>query len=233
MIGGTAGLADADRKRSRSGGDFRRKSAAWSHERMTDSARGPRAKTAGEYLRAARARLEKDRRVQGAAQYGLRLLSQILDELRGEIDGWEMAELTAVYDTLAMLVADALDIEAAEAFRALAVLCDDKEALRLTRGQAEPTSKLLRLLRERLLWVTVTYDSGMDGRCGRVTDVAYRNAVGDPMSARAAVELGYDDLPGRVRERMISGGQQAVRYQLYPAPALTSRPAGSDERNQS
>ena len=118
-------------------------------------------------------------------------------------------------------------------FCALVVLCDDKEAFRLTRGQPEPAPGLLRLLRERVLWVTVTYDSGAGGRCGRVTEIAYRNAAWDLRSARAAVEFGYEDLPAQVRERMMTGGQQAVRYQLYPASALTSRPAETDERDQS
>ena len=60
---------------------------------MNDSLLGPHIKTARDYLDAARARMTRDRPVQWAADYGLRLLSRLLDEVRGEIDGWEMAEL--------------------------------------------------------------------------------------------------------------------------------------------
>ena len=186
---------------------------------MNDSPRGPHAKTARDYLEAARARLGKDHRLQWATEYGLRMLLRVLDEIHGEIDGWEMAELAAVYDTLAVLVAEGLDIDSTDAFRTLAVLCDDEDALRLTRGQPEPTSGQLQLLRGRVLWVTVTYECGSGGRSRRVTEIAYKNSTGGLRSAKAALELGYEDLPGRVRERMMTGGQETVRYQLYPAPA--------------
>jgi hypothetical protein len=186
---------------------------------MTESPRGARAGTARDYLEAARARLGKDHRVQRAADYGLRLLSRLLDEVRGEIDGWEMAELTAVYDTLALLVADALGLGAADAFRSLAVICGDEDALRLTRGQPEPDQAFLRLLHDRVLWVTVTYESEPRGQSRRVTEVAYKNAAGNLWAAKATVNFAYEDLPGRVRGRMLTGGQRAVRYQLYPAPA--------------
>ncbi len=194
---------------------------------MNDSPRGQHAKTARDYLEAARALLGKDPRLQRAAEYGLRMLSRALDEIRGELDGWEMAELAAVYDTLAVLVAEALDIDATDAFRMLAVLCGDEDARRLTRGQPAPTSGQLQWLRGRVLWVTVTYESGSGGRSRRVAEIVYKNSAGDLRSAKAALEFGYEDLPGRVRERMMTDGQQAVRYQLYPAPAPQSGPASA------
>jgi hypothetical protein len=35
------------------------------------------------------------RKARAPAKYGLRLLSRVLDEVRGEIDAWEIAELSA------------------------------------------------------------------------------------------------------------------------------------------
>jgi hypothetical protein len=195
---------------------------------MTEKPRSEHGKTARDYLKAASAQLGKGRLVQRTAEYGVRLLSQALDE----IDGWELAELAAVYDTLAMLLAQGLGLNETDAFRALSVLCGDADALRLTRGQPEPDTELLRLLRGQIVWVTVTYESAAGGRSRRVAEVAYRNSCGKLRSARTTVDFGYEDLPGRVRERMLSGGRQAVRYQLYPAPV--PRPAGdggpADER---
>jgi hypothetical protein len=194
---------------------------------MRESPRSARAGAARDYLEGARARPGKGSRVQRAADCGLRLLSRLLDGVRGEIDGWEMAELAAVYDTLATLVADTLGLDAADALSALALLCGDEEALRLTRGRPETNLAMLGLLMDGLLWVTVTYESGPRGQSLRVTEVAYRKATGDLRSAKAAVEFAYEDLPGRVRERMLTTGQHAVRYQLYPAP--TSAPSAPDD----
>jgi hypothetical protein len=197
---------------------------------MNDPLSRPQVKTARDYLDAARARLAKDPLVQRAADYGLRMLSRVIEEVRGEIDGWEMAELASVYDTLTLLIAEVLDIDAGAAFRALAVLCSDDEALRLTRGQPEPTSEHLRLLRSRVLWITVTYEAGESGagHSLRIAEIAYKNAAGELRSARSTLELGYEDLPARARERMLASGQPAIRYQLYPAPLNHSAtaPAG-------
>jgi hypothetical protein len=194
---------------------------------MNDSLLGPHIKTARDYLDAARARLTNDRGVQWAADYGLRMLSRLLDEVRGEIDGWEMAELAAVYDTLALLMAEALDLDSSQAFRALAVLCSDDEALRLTRGQPEPTSAQMQLLRSRVIWITVTYESAANGRSRRVTEITYENAAGELRSAKSALDFSYEDLPNHVRDRMTASGKRAFRYQLYPAPG----PRLSDEGN--
>jgi hypothetical protein len=194
---------------------------------MNDSLLGPHIKTAKDYLTAARARLARDRPAQWAADYGLRLLSRLLDEVRGEIDGWEMAELAAVYDTLALLIAKALDIDSDRAFRALAVLCADEEARRLTRGQPAPASADLQLLRGRVVWITVTYASLADGRSQRIAEITYKSSAGDLRADRSEVEFGYEDLPGRVRERMLAGGQDTVRYQLYPAPDAHRAGGGS------
>ena len=124
----------------------------------------------------------------------------------------------SVYDSLALLVGEALDIDASRAFRTLAVLCNDEEARRLTRGQPTPTSSDLQLLRGRVVWITVTYESRADGRSRRSAEVTYKSRAGDLRSVKSALDFGYEDLPGRVRERMMASGQQAVRYQLYPAP---------------
>jgi hypothetical protein len=43
------------------------------------------------------------------------------------------------------------------------------------------------------------------------------NAGGGLRSTAATAELGYEELPGRVRGRLIASGRDAVRYQLYPA----------------
>jgi len=185
---------------------------------MNDSVLGPHVKTARGYLDAVRAWLGGDRGVQQAAGYGLRMLWRILDEVRGEIDGWEMAELAAVYDALALLIAEALDLDSSQAFNALAVLCSDAEALRLTRGQPEPIFAQMQLLRSQVIWITVTYGSAAHGRGWRLTEIAFKNAAGDLRSTKSTVDFRYDDLPKHVRGRMTGSGQRAIRYQLYPAP---------------
>ena len=185
---------------------------------MNDSIIGPHIKTAKDYLDAARARIARDRPSQWAADYGLRLLSRLLDEVRGEIDGWEMAELAAVYDTLALLVAEVLDTDTGRAFRVLAVVCGDEEARRLTRGQPEPTTADLQLFRSRVLWITVTYETQSGGRSRRIVEITHKTMTGDLRLAKSALDFDYEDLPDRVRKRMTAGLKQAIRYQLYPAP---------------
>lgn len=191
---------------------------------MTESPLSPLIKTARDYLAAAGTQLRHDQPVQQAVGYGVRLLTQVLDEVRTELDGYELAELTAVYDTLAIQLAEALDLDAAAAFLALAEFCGDQNAVRLVHGQPAPTPGQLRLLRSRLLWITVTYEAPTGEPSKRVTEISYVNASGALRSAAATVEFGYEDLPDRVRRRMIATGQEAVRYQLYPAsnPAVAA-----------
>jgi hypothetical protein len=141
-----------------------------------------------------------------------------MNDSRDKIDGWDMAELAELYDTLAALIARALELDMDQAFRALAVLCDDDGGLRLPGGQPEPAATHIRLLHSRVLWITVTYESRPDGRGQRVAEVTYQAAAGDLCSARSTLAFGYDDLPSRARQRMLASGQRAVCYQLYPAP---------------
>lgn len=148
-----------------------------------------------------------------------------MNDSRDKIDGWETAELAAVHDTLAALIARALELGMDHAFRVLAALCDEDEGRRLSRGQPEPTATHLRSLHSRVLWITVTYESGPDGDGQRAAEITYQTTDGDLRSARSALAFGYDDLPGRVRQRMLASGQRAVCYQLYPA----SDPHSPDE----
>jgi hypothetical protein len=141
-----------------------------------------------------------------------------MKDSRDKIDGWEMAELAEVSDTLAALIGRALELDMDHACRALAVLCDDDEGLRLSRGQPEPTATHMRLLHSRVLWITVTYESLRDGGGQRVAEVTYQGAAGDLCSARSTLAFGYDDLPGLARQRMLASGRRAVCYQLYPVP---------------
>lgn len=141
-----------------------------------------------------------------------------MKDSRGKIDGWEMAELAEVYDTLAALIARALGLDVDHACRALALLCDDDEGLRLSGGQPEPAATHMRLLHSRVLWITVTYESRPDRGGQRVAEVIYQAAAGDLCSARSTLAFGHDDLPGQVRQRMLASGRRAVCYQLYPAP---------------
>jgi hypothetical protein len=194
---------------------------------MNDSLISPGLKSARDYLEAARTRLPRDKPIHHAADYGLRLLTQVLDEVRDEVDGWEMAEVAAVYDTLTLLVAQALGVNANQSFRALAVLCEDEEALRLTRGQPEPPPALLQRLRSQLIWITVTYESAPNGKSQRIVDITHRNAAGDLRSAKSKIDFGYDDLPEPVRKRMLASGQSAVRYELFRASAPESRLASN------
>ena len=183
---------------------------------MTESPLSPYIKTARDYLEAAGARLDKDQRVHQAVGYGVKLLTRVLGDVRTELDGYEMAELAAVYDTLAIQVAELLQLDAPDAFRALAEFCHDKNAQRLVRGQPPPTPELLQLFRSRLLWITVTYEAPPGEPSRRISEIAYTNASGELRSGKASLEFGYEDLPDRVRERLLASGQQAVRYQLYP-----------------
>jgi hypothetical protein len=196
---------------------------------MNDSDINPLAQTARDYLAAARTRLAKEHDAartrtdlepafQLLAAYGLRMLARFLAEALGDIDEWEIAELASVYDTLALLIKEALGIDKDAAFRMLAVLCGDDDARRQTKGQAAPAAADLQLLRRQLMWVTVTYEHESGSRCRRTTEIAYQIAAGDPRNRRAELDIGYEDLPDRVRRRMFASRQQAVRYQLYPAP---------------
>jgi hypothetical protein len=137
----------------------------------------------------------------------------------GQIDGWETAELAAIYDTLAGLVADALGLDVTDALGALAALTGAHDLFQPASGRPELDLARPRLVCAPVLWITVTYETGPGGRGRRVTEVAYQDAAGDPRTASAAAEFGAGSLPGRARERMRAGGQRAVRYQLYPAPA--------------
>jgi hypothetical protein len=197
--------------------DFFPKCERWSHGGMPESPLSPLLKTARDYLDAASTRLDKNQLSHQAAGYGLTLLMRILDEVRTELDSYELAELAAVYDTLAVQAADISGLDAAAAFRALAVFCNDDKARLLVQGQPPATPEQLSLLRRRLLWITVTYEAPPEGRSRRVTEIAYRNAEGGLRSSQASLEFGYEDLPDRVRARLLASGQQAVRYQLYPA----------------
>lgn len=183
---------------------------------MTKSYLTPSITTAREYLNAARARLCGGRPTQQAAGYGVGLLSRLLDRVRWDLDGYEMAELTSVYDTLAVQVADLLGLDPRTAFVGLTVLCDDQNARRLVQDQPQPAAEEERLLRSRLLWITVTYEAAPDRPVRRITGIAYRKDDGSLKSGTTSLEFGYEDLPERVRERMLRTGHPTVRFQLYP-----------------
>jgi hypothetical protein len=173
--------------------------------------------------------------MRSAASSTWKQIQKVLREARGDVEDSELAELAVVYDSLATLLGQALEIDQAAAFAALAVLCGDQDALRLSRGQPQPSGALLGRIRERLLWATVSYDAGSRGRGKRTTEITYRSVNGQPRARQAEADLGYDDLPERARKRMLRSGQAVVGYQLYPPadqPASTQPASTQNDGTQ-
>jgi hypothetical protein len=187
---------------------------------MTDSYLSPLIMTARECLDAAWARV--DRPAQQVVGHGVDLLSRLLDQARSDVDAYEMAELASVYDALAVQVADLAGMDTGAAFVALVVLCQDQTARQLVGGQPPPEPSHLGLLRGLLLWITVTYQTAPRGPASRTTALVHRDPGGQLRSRTTRLECGYEDLPGRIRTRMLATGQRGIRFQLYPETARGS-----------
>jgi hypothetical protein len=193
---------------------------------MDEARISPLLRSASDYLDAAAQRVAARGKVQHlAAGYGVQLLARLLDRVRGGLDEREFAEVTAVYDLLADEAVKAFGLpDTAAAFRALAELCDDPEAGRLLAAQPPAAPGHLRLLRDRVLWITVTYHGGE--RPGRECRIIYTGpGNGDPLAVHAFVDFPYEDLPARARARMIQTGQPTVRFELY---SVAGQAAGPD-----
>ncbi|MFC4055082.1 hypothetical protein ACFOY4_35795 [Actinomadura syzygii] len=188
---------------------------------MKESPLSPLINTAKGYLQQARESLDADRRPDLAIAYGLDLLGRVLSEAQKELAEGDMAEVAVVYDALAGQVAEVFGMSVPEAFRALAELCDDSSARLLVAGQPAPDAAQLALLRSGLVWITVTYQVPRGRRCRRSAEIVYRARDGAPVSRKVTQEFGWEDLPDRSRERILTGDARTVRYQLYPAKPRT------------
>ncbi|WP_329179196.1 hypothetical protein [Streptomyces sp. NBC_01477] len=153
--------------------------------------------------------------------YGLELLARLLDGVQSGLEDGELVEVALVYDTLATETARLFTLAVPEAFRALVELCDDTRARRLLAGQPAASPDVLDLLRRRLIWLTVTYEWPAAGPRRRVVEIVHRTPQGALLSCDVAQAVSWQDLPDRVRSRLLAGTGQAVRYQLYPDSART------------
>ncbi|MFE1318039.1 hypothetical protein [Kitasatospora phosalacinea] len=154
-----------------------------------------------------------------ALAYGLELLGRVIEGVQSDLEGGELVEVAIVYETLATETARLLELAEPEAFRALVELCDDNRARLLLTGQPAASAEVLELLRQRLVWLTVTYDWPSEGPSRRVVEIVHHSAAGALRSCTATQSMEWQELPDRVRARMLGGTDRKVRYQLFPATA--------------
>jgi hypothetical protein len=154
---------------------------------------------------------------QAAKHYGIQLYRRWLNEIRAEQEADQMAEVALVYATLAEQVAQLVQRAEQDLFAGLIELCDDEAARPLLAGQAPAPRELVDLLRGRMVWITVTYDTSPREPCRRMVEIVHRGGEGELATRKVTHRLTWDDLPSDVRGRVLERNQTTVRFQLYPA----------------
>jgi len=185
---------------------------------MPDSPINPILDSANAYLKhAISARNDKTLR-ERVVTSGIRLLTQLLDEVPKDIAAHDLAEVTLVYDVLSAQLAAVTGRQPDELFPALVELCDDADARPLLAQAPPPQPALVKQLRDLVLQIRVTYAWPRAARTTRTVHVQYR--TGSKFKAATSRQpVSHDDLPERVRELMITTAERQVTFQLYPKPA--------------
>jgi len=187
---------------------------------MSSSFLGRPLETSTSYLdSAATARDQTDARLRDRAMtMGIRLLSALLDGVAEDLARRDLAEVALVYDALAEQLADITKGPAEQIFPALAVLCQDPSAARLTQQLPPPPAEHVAALRDTVLRIRVSYQAPRGGAPRRVIELVYRSD-GKPVARTIEHKFQWEDLPEDVRAQILTTDQRDVTYQLYPRPA--------------